>query len=579
MAVLLARYLRYDFANPQNPNNDHLIFSKGHASPLLYSMYKAAGAISEQEFMTYRQLHSRLEGHPTPALPWVDVATGSLGQGFPIGVGVALAGKYLDKRDYHVWVLLGDSETAEGSVWEAFDKASHYKLGNLIAIIDVNRLGQTGETELGWDLDAYRRRVEAFGWNAIEVDGHDIARIEAAYREALGSTDVPTCIIARTIKGKGAPGVENQNGWHGKAFKEDAATKDIQALGGERTMVIDVHRPERAETTAGPQRGTYVAPTYDPGEAVATRKAFGDALKALGDAYPDVVALDGEVGNSTYTETFAKAHPDRFFQIWIAEQQMVAASVGLQVRHYSPFAATFAAFLSRAYDFIRMAAISRASIKLCGSHAGVSIGEDGPSQMGLEDIAALRAVFGSTVLYPCDGNQTAKLVGEMATRDGIVYMRTTRAATPAVYGPDEDFPIGGCKILRQSDDDLVTVVAAGITVNEALEAYDRLRADGVNIRVVDLYSVKPIDAETLRGCARETEQGILTVEDHWPEGGLGEAVLHAVTERSEDRAEASPVVKILGVRDMPTSGTPAELLHAAGIDADAIVAAIRETSG
>jgi transketolase len=579
MAVLLARYLRYDFANPQNPNNDHLIFSKGHASPLLYSMYKAAGAISEQEFMTYRQFHSRLEGHPTPALPWVDVATGSLGQGFPIGVGVALAGKYLDKRDYHVWVLLGDSETAEGSVWEAFDKASRYKLGNLIAIIDVNRLGQTGETELGWDLDAYRRRVEAFGWNAIEVDGHDIARIEAAYREALGSTDVPTCIIARTIKGKGAPGVENQNGWHGKAFKQEAATKDIQALGGEHNMVIDVHRPERAETTAGPQRGTYVAPTYDPGEAVATRKAFGDALKALGDAYPDVVALDGEVGNSTYTETFAEAHPDRFFQIWIAEQQMVAAAVGLQVRHYNPFAATFAAFLPRAYDFIRMAAISRASIKLCGSHAGVSIGEDGPSQMGLEDIAALRAVFGSTVLYPCDGNQTAKLVGEMATRDGIVYMRTTRAATPAVYGPDEDFPIGGCKILRQSDDDLVTVVAAGITVNEALEAYDRLRADGVNIRVVDLYSVKPIDAETLRGCARETEQGILTVEDHWPEGGLGEAVLHAVTERSEDRAEASPVVKILGVRDMPTSGTPAELLHAAGIDADAIVAAIREMSG
>src|SRR5947209_8648930 len=340
MGVLLAKYLRYDFNNPENPNNDHLIFSKGHASPLLYSMYKAAGAVSEEEFFTYRQFGSRLEGHPTPAIPWVDVATGSLGQGFPIGVGVALAGKYLDKLPYHVWVLLGDSETAEGSVWEAFDKASHYQLDNLIAIIDVNRLGQTGQTELGWNVDVYKRRVDAFGWNAIEIDGHNIEEIDAAYQQA--------------------------------------AEHDIQALGGVRNLRIGVHSPAQGQRSTPAGGGPYQPPVYNLGDKVATRKAYGDALRALG-TRPEVVALDAEVGNSTYTDEFAEAYPDRFFQIWIAEQQMIAAAVGLQVQQYKPFAATFAAFLSRAYDFIRMAAISQADIKLCGSHAGVSIGEDGPS--------------------------------------------------------------------------------------------------------------------------------------------------------------------------------------------------------
>ena len=578
MAVLMAKYLHYDFDQPENPNNDHLIFSKGHASPLLYSMYKAAGAVSEQEFMTYRQFGSRLEGHPTPAIPWVDVATGSLGQGFPIGVGVALAGKYLDKRPYHVWVLLGDSESAEGSVWEAFDKANHYKLDNLIAIIDVNRLGQTGPTEYSWDLDVYKRRVEAFGWRGIEIDGHDIEQIQNAYEQALYSDGTPVCIIARTVKGKGAPSVENKNGWHGKAFPEKAAEEDIKALGGERNLVIQVHKPEPATQQAPSTAEAYQAPAYKEGDSVATRKAFGDALTALG-ARPDVVALDAEVGNSTYTEEFAEKYPDRFFQIWIAEQQLIAAAVGLQVRHYKPFAATFAAFLSRAYDFVRMAAISQANIKLAGSHAGVSIGEDGPSQMALEDLAEFRAIHGSTVLYPCDGNQTAKLVGEMADQDGIVYMRTTRAATPVIYGADESFPIGGSRVLRQSDNDVVTVVAAGITLSEALKAHDQLKADGINIRVVDCYSVKPIDAETLLRCASETENGVLTVEDHWPEGGLGEAVLHALTDRAASNATATPVVKILGVRDLPGSGTPAELLHAAGIDADGIVAAVKEMTG
>jgi transketolase len=506
------------------------------------------------------------------------VATGSLGQGFPIGVGVALAGKYLDKLPYHVWVLLGDSETAEGSVWEAFDKGSHYQLDNLTAIIDVNRLGQTGETELGWNLDAYKRRVEAFGWNAIEIDGHNIEQIDAAYQQALQTQGAPTCIVAHTIKGKGAPSVENQNGWHGKAFPEQAARQDIQALGGERNLVIQVHSPEKGPRPTPPQGSPYQPPTYKLGDNVATRKAYGDAVKALG-SRPEVVALDAEVGNSTFTEEFAEAYPDRFFQIWIAEQQMIAAAVGLQVRHYKPFAATFAAFLSRAYDFIRMAAISQADIKLSGSHAGVSIGEDGPSQMALEDLASLRAVHGSTVLYPCDANETAKLVGEMADQPGIVYLRTTRAATPVLYSTDEQFPIGGSKVLRESDSDLVTVVAAGITVSEALESYDRLQESGINIRVVDAYSVKPIDTETLLRCARESENGIITVEDHWPEGGLGEAVLHAVTERAEGETVVPPLVKVIGVQGMPTSGTPDELLHAAGIDADAIVAAVQEMTG
>jgi transketolase len=579
MAVLLAKYLRYDFDNPGDPNNDHLIFSKGHASPLLYSMYRAAGVVTEEEFMTYRQFGSRLEGHPTPSIPWVDVATGSLGQGFPIGVGVALAGKYLDKLPYRVWTLLGDSETAEGSVWEAFDKASHYELDNLIAIIDVNRLGQTGQTELAWDLDAYKRRVDAFGWNAIEIDGHDIGQIDSAYAQAIQSKGTPTCIIAHTIKGKGAPSVENQNGWHGKAFPEEAALKDIKALGGERHILVQVHKPKGTGKPPAIQITPFAPPAYNTGDSVATRKAFGDALTALGGARSDVVVLDAEVGNSTYTEEFAQKYPDRFFQIWIAEQQMIAAAVGLQVRHYKPFAATFAAFLSRAFDFVRMSAISQANLKLAGSHAGVSIGEDGPSQMALEDLAEFRAVLGSTVLYPCDANQTAGLVGEMADREGIVYMRTTRAATPVLYGPEESFPIGGSRVLRESSDDVVTVVAAGITVGEALAAHDRLKEEGVSIRVVDAYSVKPVDAETLLRCARETENGVITVEDHWPEGGLGEAVLHALTDRAEANAQGTPVVKILGVNGLPGSGTPEELLHAAGIDADGIVAAVRGMTG
>jgi transketolase len=568
-AVLLDKYLRYDFDEPENPANDHLIFSKGHASPLLYSLYKAAGAISDEEFLTFRKLGSRLEGHPTPVLPWVDVATGSLGQGLPIAVGVALAGKRLDRIPYRVWALCGDSETAEGSMWEAFEHAAFEELDNLTAIIDVNRLGQRGETMHGWDLDSYTRRAQAFGWHAIAIDGHDVGEIDRAYAEALETTGKPTVIVAKTIKGKGVSEVEDKGGFHGKALDDPEAS--IAELGGERNLTIEVHEPARGAQPHRFETGELELPRYEVGSEVATRKAYGDALAAVGGADGLVVALDGEVSNSTYAEIFTAAHPERYFEMYIAEQQMVAAAVGMQVRGWKPFASTFAAFLSRAYDFVRMAAVSRATLRLCGSHAGVSIGEDGPSQMALEDLAMMRAVHSSTVLYPCDGNQTAKLVAAMAGLEGISYLRTTRAATPVVYGPDEDFPVGDSRVLRSSESDEVAIIGAGITLHEALEAAEALTEDGIATRVIDCYSVKPIDAETLRAAAEATGGRIITVEDHWPEGGLGEAVLAALADLEEPAH-----VRVLAVEDMPGSGKPAELLAEAGIDAEHIAAAARE---
>ncbi|TMK34284.1 MAG: transketolase [Actinobacteria bacterium] len=567
MAVLIAKYLRYDFGQPDNPGNDHLIFSKGHASPLLYSLFKACGAITDEELLTFRKFGSRLEGHPTPIIPWVDVATGSLGQGLPLGVGVALAGK-LEQSPSRIWVLCGDSEIAEGSTWEAFEHAAFYSLDNFTAIIDVNRLGQRGETMHGWDLSSYTRRAEAFGWAAIEIDGHDVEAIDRAYEEAVSTTGRPTVIVARTIKGKGVKAVENKDGWHGKALDDPESA--IAELGGERNIVIDVQKPEPFEQRRF-ETGPLELPRYELGSEVATRKAYGDALVALGKGRGDVVALDGEVSNSTYADEFAKAIPDRFFEMFIAEQQLVAAAIGLQARGWKPFASTFAAFMSRAYDFVRMGAISRANIKLSGSHAGVSIGEDGPSQMALEDLASFRAVHGSTVLYPSDANQTAKLVAAMADLEGISFIRTTRGATPVIYGPDEEFPVGGSKVVRSSDDDDVAIVGAGITLHEALQAADTLAQDGINARVIDLYSVKPIDVATLHAAAEATQGRIVTVEDHWPEGGIGEAVLSAFAD-----AEERPRVEILAVRDMPTSGKPAELLAAAGIDAEHIAAAARQ---
>jgi transketolase len=570
MAVLVANHLRYDFGDPKNAANDRLIFSKGHASTLYYAILRAVGAISDEELLTYRKFGSMLEGHPTPIIPWVDVATGSLGQGLPIGVGMGLAAKFLDRLPSHVWVLCGDSEMAEGSMWEAFEHASHYELDNLTAIIDVNRLGQRGETMIGWNTGVYVERARAFGWNAIEVDGHEVEEIDRAYKQAEETKGRPTVIVARTIKGKGVKAVEDKDGWHGKPLDDPDAA--IEELGGIRSIHVDVTKPDPAEPHTFPNNPLEL-PRYELGQEVATRKAYGEALAALGTARGDVVALDGEVSNSTFAEIFKQAHPDRFFEMYIAEQQLIAAAVGLHARGWNAFGSTFAAFFSRAYDFVRMAAISRVNLRLAGSHAGVSIGEDGPSQMALEDIASLRAIHSSVVLHPCDANQTAKLVAEMADTEGIVFLRTLRPNTPVIYGPDEEFEVGGSKVVRSSENDNVTIVGIGVTVHEALEAAATLDEEGISARVIDAYSVKPIDADTLQAASEATGR-IITVEDHFPEGGLGDAVLAALAEKDEH-----PHVLKLAVREMPRSGKPDELLNAYGIDAEHIVEAARQLVG
>jgi transketolase len=570
MAVLLAGHLRYDWARPDDPANDHLIFSKGHASPLNYALFRAAGAIDDRELMTFRKLGSRLEGHPTPVLPWVDVATGSLGQGLPIAVGVALAGKRVLDAPFHVWTLTGDSELAEGSIWEGLDHAGHEGLANFTAIFDVNRLGQRGPTELEWNLDAYAARVRAFGCEPIVIDGHDLAAIDDALGRARRAGR-PTVVVAKTRKGRGVSFLEDKEGWHGKALDAEQAKRALAEIGAVPsrtfpTLAPDPWRPRPRPAPRRPEWKTYAEP-------VATRKAYGEALAALGAARADVVVLDGEVSNSTHAEDFKQTAADRFFEMYIAEQQMVAAAVGMQVVGLVPFASSFAAFLTRAYDFIRMAAISRADVRLCGSHAGVSIGEDGPSQMALEDLAMMRAVHSSAVLYPCDANQTTRLVGLMAEARGISYLRTTREKTPILYTDRlEEFRIGGSRIVRGGrPDDAVAVVAAGITVHEAVVAVDEL-AGAVKVRIIDAYSVKPIDVDALVDAVRTTGGRLCVVEDHWVEGGLGDAVLAALAEAGMPLAHFVH----LAVREMPGSGKPAELLDAAGISRGHIARAVRE---
>ena len=566
IAVLIARHLQYNWAKPKEPNNDHLIYSKGHASPLCYAMFKAVGAVSDAEMMTFREFGSRLQGHPTPVIPWVDVATGSLGQGLPIAVGVALAGRYLDKLPFHVWTLCGDSELAEGSIWEALDKAGKYKLSNLTAIFDVNRLGQRGETEYGWDLDVYKARVEAFGCRPIVIDGHDVAAIDGALAEARQATGKPTVIIAKTVKGKGFSEIENKDGWHGKTLPPDMADRAIKELGGRSNLKVKTIKPEPGESATRHGTGAVTLPVYKKEDKVATRKAYGDALLALA-GIPDVVATDGEVSNSTHADEFAKAHPERFFEMYIAEQQLVSTAVGLSVRGYKPFASTFAAFFARAYDFIRMAGISQANIRLVGSHAGVEIGPDGPSQMALEDLASMRAIHSSTVLYPSDPNQTAKLTRLMADQPGIAYMRTTRGAYPTIYSDKETFKIGGAKVLRSSARDKVALVGAGVTLHACLDAANTLAKKGIAARVIDVYSLKPIDVRTLREAAKATKGRMVIVEDHYPQGGLGAAVMEALA------ADPAPPIAHLAVKGLPTSGKPDELMNAAGISARHIVAA------
>ena len=569
-AVLFADHLRTDLTDPHSPANDRFVLSKGHAAPLLYAALKAIGAIDDEMLLSLRRFGSPIQGHPAPVpeLPWVEAATGSLGQGPAIGLGMAL-GMRLDESPARVWVLLGDSESAEGSVWEAMEAASHHGVSNLVCVLDLNRLGQRGPTMHGWDADVFVTRAEAYGWHALSIDGHDVAAIDAAYREAE-EQDRPTMIVARTEKGHGVSEIADHEGWHGKALPPEMAERAIAELGGIRSLTITPPKPD-PWMPAGPASPLGApAPVYT--EPVATRKAFGETVAWLAGERDDVVVLDGEVGNSTYTEDVEAVAPQRFFQMYIAEQTLIGTQTGLQALGKTAFAATFGAFLTRAYDQIRMAAIGRADLRLCGSHAGVSIGEDGPSQMALEDLAALRAIHGTTVLYPADGNATARLVTSMADLRGISYLRTTREATPSLYGPEEDFPIGGSKTLRQGDD--VALVGAGITVHESLRAADLLATDGIEARVIDCYCVKPIDAATLREAAAEA--GLLVVvEDHRIEGGLGDAVLDAL-------AGAGPltgrVIK-LAVTDMPGSGAPEELRAWAGIDAATIVGAVTEALG
>jgi transketolase len=568
MAVLLANHLRYDFSAPENAANDHLVFSKGHASPLLYSMYKLAGAIDDEELQTFREFGSRLQGHPTPEIPWVDVATGSLGQGLPISIGIALAGKRLEHADFRVWVLCGDSELAEGSMWEAFEQAGFNGLDNLIAIVDVNRLGQRGPTMHEWDTSSLAARAAGCGWDVQEIDGHDPEAIDAAYAKAL-EAECPAVIFARTKKGAGVAAVEDKPDQHGKPLEDPEGA--IEELGGIRDLRVEVAAPAADPPAYEIAVDAVDRPAYELGEKVATRGAYGDGLAWLGSVDEKVVALDGEVGNSTYAERFAAKHPDRFFEMYIAEQQMVAAAIGLQTRGWKPFASSFGAFLSRAYDFIRMGAISAADFKLCGSHVGVSIGPDGPSQMALEDIAAFRAVLDSVVLYPSDPNQTVQLLDAMRGHRGFSYMRTTREKTPTIYDAgDRDFRIGGSRVLRSGDEDAVTLVGAGITLHECLDAAGQLADKGIDARIVDLYSVKPVDAETILAAAAET-RAVVTVEDHWAEGGIGETVAGVLAAAGS----GTPLVS-LAVSGRPGSGPPAELLAAAGIDAAHVVAAVED---
>ncbi len=566
--LLFGGTFRYDLDNTFHPNNDRLIFSKGHASPLFYSLWAAAGRVTEQELLNFRKFTSPLEGHPTREFKYTEAATGSLGQGLSIGVGLALNAKYIDKLPYRTYVLLGDSEMAEGSQWEAMEIAAYYKLDNLIGIMDVNRFGQRGETMYGHDLSVYKERASAFGWETIMIDGHHMPQILTAFKQALQARERPVMIIARTVKGKGVSFIEDRNGWHGKPLKKDELSRALTELGtvdkavrGQIEKPADMKPAERFPSNIQPI-------SYSADKPVATRHAYGTALERIFPGFPNMVVLDAEVSNSTYSELFKAKYPDRFFEMYIAEQNMIGAALGLSLRGNVPFVSTFAAFLTRAFDQIRMSRYSNANIKFCGSHAGVSIGEDGSSQMGLEDIAMFRTVLDSVVLYPSDAVSTEKLVEEMARHKGVVYLRTTRKDTPVIYHNDEVFRIGGSKILKSSKTDIAVIAAAGITVHEALRAYEELKKENIMVRVIDLYSIKPLDSTTLLHAARDAG-AVITVEDHYAEGGLGEAVLSILS-------GTGVPVHSLAVRKMPRSGKPDELLGYEGISSRGIMEAVKK---
>jgi transketolase len=577
VAALFFDAIRFDPAEPRAPLNDRFVLSKGHAAPLLYAAWAEAGVVPHDELLRLRTLDSDLEGHPTPRLAFVDVATGSLGQGLSAGVGLAL-GARLEGTDARTWVLLGDGEMAEGSVWEAAQMAAHERLDRLVAIVDVNRLGQSGPTMLGWDVAAYQRRFAAFGWRPIAIDGHDMGAIVRAFRRARNARGSPVAIVARTLKGQGIEGLEDAEGWHGKPLPREAAERAVAALEARlhHAPVPVIRRPSRRRP-ASEEQGSVAASAPPPapdqalGAEIATREAYGDALVRLGAANARVVALDGDVKNSTYAERFQHAHPGRFVEAYIAEQNMVGAATGLAARGFIPFVSTFACFFMRAADQIRMAGISRSNVKFCGSHAGVSIGEDGPSQMGLEDLALFRALPDAVVLYPADAVATEACVELAARHAGPVYIRTTRPKTPVVYASDHVFTVGGLTVLRSSERDRLTIVAAGITLHEALAAHDELAGSGVAVRVIDLYGVKPVDVEALRGAAMAGHE-IVTVEDHYAEGGLGDAVHEAVS-------QVGIVVHRLAVREIPHSGPAASLLERYGIGRRTLVSRIRAILG
>ncbi len=566
--LLFGGAFRFDLDYPRHPNNDRLIFSKGHASPLFYSLWAAAGTVTETELMSLRKFGSPLEGHLTMAFPYTEAATGSLGQGLSIGLGMALNAKYIDKVPYRTYVLLGDSEMAEGSQWEAMEIAAYYKLDNLIGIMDVNRLGQRGETMYGHDLSVYKERVASFGWEPIVIDGHHFPQILTAYQQALQVKNKPAMVIAKTIKGKGVSFIEDKNGWHGKALKKDELAKALEELGPvNKTVRGQIAKPENVRPAV--RSAQKIRPLFYAGEKpVSTRHAYGSALVRIFPQFPDMMVLDAEVSNSTFSELFKDVHKERFFEMFIAEQNMVGVALGLSIRGKISYVSTFAAFLTRAFDQIRMSRYSHANIKFCGSHAGVSIGEDGSSQMGLEDIAMFRTLLDSVVLYPSDAVSTEKLVEAMSALAGISYLRTTRKDTPILYRNDEVFRIGGSKVLKSNKADVAAVVAAGITVHEALKAYDELKAAGICVRVIDLYSVKPLDTRTLVEAADDT-MGIITVEDHFAEGGIGEAVAGALA------SHPAPVYS-LAVRRQPMSGRPDELLKYEEISSEAIVKKVKE---
>jgi transketolase len=568
VAALFFGHMRYDPKNPHYYNNDRFILSKGHAAPLLYAAWAETGLFPMADLLKLRQLGSDLEGHPTPRLPFVDVATGSLGQGLAVGVGMALAAR-LDNLDYRTYVLLGDGECAEGAVWEAASLAGVSQLNNLIALVDVNRLGQSQPTALGSDFGAYKRRFEAFGWRTEEIDGHDLEEITEVLA-AVGLGTQPLVILAKTMKGAGISFLQDKEGWHGKPLSKEEAARAIAELqpSAKSGIGVPIPAPNPLPAPVNEAPAAYPPITYKLGDLVATREAFGNALLRIGGVDQRVVAMDGDTKNSTYSEKFYKKFPQRFTECFIAEQCMVGVATGFGTRGKVPFASTFATFFTRAFDQIRVAGISAANIKLVGSHVGVSIGEDGPSQMGLEDLAMMRAIVGSTVVYASDAVCAEKLVEQIATHKGVCFLRTSRPKTPVIYNNDEAFPIGGAKVLRQSAEDKVTVVAAGVTLYEALKAADALKAEGIAITVIDAYSIKPLGSDVIKAAAKKTKNLVVTVEDHYAEGGLGDAVA------GELSADGVKVHK-LAVRELPRSGKAEELLAKYGIDAAAIAQKVK----